>query len=264
MFPYFTLFNKTIYMYAFMAIVGGLIAGWFTCIQARKKNLNVDDVIVWMLMICIGIFCGGHIFYAITNYDKFYLLLHAGSIKQFVNGFTIVFGGSVFYGGLIGGFSVGMIHLAVRHSNITEHADIIAPAVPLFHGFARIGCFLGGCCYGIESPFGFTYTHSLVEAANNVNRFPVQLLESACNFALFAVLWMMLSKGKLKGMLFPMYILMYSVIRFSDEFLRGDAIRGFVGCLSTSQFVSIILFVISAGFIIFASIKKHNHVESEL
>lgn len=264
MFPYFTLFNRTIYMYAVMAIVGILIAGWFTCHQARKKNLNVDDVIVWLLMICIGIFCGGHILYAITNYDKFYLFLHVGSIKEFAEVFAVIFGGSVFYGGLIGGFAVGIIHLAVRRADIGKHADIIAPAVPLFHGFARIGCFLGGCCYGIESPFGFTYTDSIVEAANNVNRFPVQLLESVCNFALFAVLWMMLSRGKLKGLLFPMYIMTYSVIRFFDEFLRGDSIRGFVGCLSTSQFVSVILFIISTGFIVIAAVKKHNAKESEL
>ena len=32
-------------------------------------------------------------------------------------------------------------------------ADLV-PAVPLFHAFGRVGCFLAGCCYGIPRPGG--------------------------------------------------------------------------------------------------------------
>ena len=37
------------------------------------------------------------------------------------------------------------------------------------------------------------------------------------------------------------------MIRFFDEFLRGDEIRGFVGALSTSQFIS--LFIVAVGIL---------------
>ena len=38
-------------------------------------------------------------------------------------------------------------------------------------------------------------------------------------------------------------MLVYPVVRFSLEFLRGDEIRGFLFGLSTSQWISILLFV---------------------
>ena len=30
-----------------------------------------------------------------------------------------------------------------------DYFDMLAVGIPLFHAFARIGCFLGGCCFGI-------------------------------------------------------------------------------------------------------------------
>lgn len=91
---------------------------------------------------------------------------------------------------------------------------------------------------------------------NDVERFPVQLLEAALNLGLFFLLYYLLNKGKLKGGLFALYLGLYSVIRFLDEFLRGDAYRGFFLGLSTSQVISIILFLFSAFYFIFIYRRK--------
>ena len=71
----------------------------------------------------------------------------------------------------------------------------------------------------------------------------MQLLEAGLEFLLFAVILLLFFFFLLSGRLIYLYLLTYSVIRFFDEFLRGDKIRGFVGPLSTSQFISVILFV---------------------
>ena len=72
-----------------------------------------------------------------------------------------------------------------------------------------------------------------------VNHIPVPLIEAGCNIILMAIL-LILSKKKLKkGSLLAIYFIMYSVIRFIDEFFRGDLIRGHLFGLSTSQWISI-------------------------
>ena len=47
----------------------------------------------------------------------------------------------------------------------------------------------------------------------------------------------------MKDKLIYVYMLIYPVVRFILEFLRGDEIRGFLFGLSTSQWISILLFV---------------------
>lgn len=94
----------------------------------------------------------------------------------------------VFYGGLIGGIAAGLIAIKSMRLNSGIYADTMAPVIPLFHGFARIGCFFAGCCYGVQSDIGFTaHGNQFVAEVNDVCRFPVQLLEAACNFALLSV-----------------------------------------------------------------------------
>ena len=96
------------------------------------------------------------------------------------------------------------------------------------------------------------FTNSLVESANGVTRVPVQLYEAAFNLALFALLFILERKGALKGRLLALYLLTYPVGRFILEFWRGDEYRGYVFGLSTSQFISIILFAGAALYFIFA------------
>ena len=55
----------------------------------------------------------------------------------------------------------------------------------------------------------------------------------------------MFKKGKCKNKLVFVYMLLYSVVRFSVEFLRGDTIRGVYFGISTSQWISIVLFVLA-------------------
>ncbi|EDM86319.1 hypothetical protein RUMOBE_03121 [Blautia obeum ATCC 29174] len=53
---------------------------------------------------------------------------------------------------------------------------------------------------------------------------------------------------KRDGQVAACYLIFYSIGRFVLEFFRGDLIRGSVGMLSTSQFIS--LFILVAGILI--------------
>lgn len=256
MFPTFELFGRDISMYGVVSLIGIFVCAIYICRSAKKRGYDDNDFIVILLISAIGVLAGSHILYGITRIDLIVKLLsdfgkYVQSFGDFINCMATIFGGSVFYGGLLGGMAAGAIYCKKKKFNISEYSDIIAPGVPLFHFFGRIGCFFGGCCYGIESSFGYTvHGNELLSSVNDVQRFPVQLLEATLNLILFIVLARLLSKGALKGKLFSIYLLCYSVIRFFDEFLRGDTYRGFLFGLSTSQIISITLFVCSLVYLI--------------
>ncbi len=261
MFPYITVFGRVFTLYMIMSLIGIFVAGIFMCRLTKKRGLDDNDTIVLLLFSAIGVLLGGHILYGITNIKYIPYIFSAESFKEFVNAVTLVFGGSVFYGGLLGGLLAGAITIKLKKHEFAVFSDMAAVVIPLFHAFARVGCFLSGCCYGIESKFGFTvHNNTLVEGINGVSRFPVQLLEAILNVLLFLLLWYMynrsLTSNALKGKIMPIYLLLYSVIRFFDEFLRGDEIRGFLFGLSTSQLISIILFAVSVNILVISLIKQ--------
>ncbi|MEG1108635.1 MAG: prolipoprotein diacylglyceryl transferase [Oscillospiraceae bacterium] len=260
----FELFGKTISPYMLISLVGIFVAGVYALKMTKRLGRDDNDTLFLLLFSAIGVVFGGHLLFGLTNYKLigalFADLSVITSFKVFADYTISIFGGSVFYGGLLGGLAVGYFYLKKKNYDIPFFTDIAAPTIPLFHIFGRIGCFVGGCCYGVPSSLGFTYHHSLVEAANGVSRFPVQLLEAGFNLALFLVLHKLLFSKKLKGRLLYIYLLSYSAARFLLEFLRGDAYRGFLLGLSTSQIISIGVFVATA--ILLIKKTKSPHAEA--
>lgn len=263
MFAQFTFLGRQIGMYAVMAAIGAVLAGLVFCRAVRKRGLDDNDAIIFLLFVAGGVMLGGHILYGLTNVRYFPLLFEKVDFSTRASRFAAIFGGSVFYGGLFGGLIAGSLWIKVMRLDFKLYSDLMAPVAPLFHGVARIGCFLGGCCYGIESKFGFTARgNAIVPEVNDVSRFPVQLLESACNFilafALFRALKASADVPALKGKLFRIYLISYSCARFAIEFLRGDDMRGFIGVLSTSQFIGAFVFIISLASLVAPVFKKRG------
>lgn len=264
MMPYLHFFNIELPTYALLSLIGLLLAGFLCCVKCKKYNIDDNDMIVLLLISSIGIVIGGHILFGITNMEKiinfFHNLEKLDSFKLFIDCMLTIFGGQVFYGGLIGGLVTGYLFAKKKKWDTQKLSYIVTPFIPLFHFFGRIGCFLGGCCYGIESKIGFSYHKAIIEAANNVSRFPIQLVEAGCNLILFIVLYILQKKDKCKETLLFIYLNAYSVIRFFIEFFRGDEYRGFIGGLSTSQIISIGLFTFSLCMLLKAK-KKNNKKE---
>ncbi len=248
MFPKFEILGKTIGMYGLCAVIGLLICG-FTCYTlTKKRGTEPEDIILAVVFTGIGVLIGGHLLYGIVNLPHMISALQAAETVTFsylCKLLIVTFGGSVFYGGFLG--SLFAICLYGKHKkNTALYLDMFAIMTPLFHTFGRIGCFFAGCCYGIESKFGFTaHNNSFVPDVNDVSRFPVQLLEAVLNFSIFFLLSGFFKKEKLSGKLVFLYMLTYAPIRFSLEFLRGDAARGSLLWFSTSQWISLLLFPIA-------------------
>ena len=249
MIPAFSLLGKTLAIYPILALAGIFAAGIYACRAAKRAGQSEDDMIVLLLFSAIGVFLGMHLLYGLVSLSQWpQLLSQIHSLASFFQVMFAIWGGSVFYGGLLGGILAGALYLRVKGRSIALWSNLTAPAIALFHTFGRIGCFLGGCCYGIPSAWGVTYRHSPVVEANGISRFPVQLVEAAWNLILFLLLSRLLRQGK--GRLLPLYLALYAPARFLLEFLRGDSYRGIFFGLSTSQWISLLLFPTALFFLL--------------
>jgi formylglycine-generating enzyme required for sulfatase activity len=136
-------------------------------------------------------------------------------------------------------------------------ADHGAVALALGHAVGRIGCLLGGCCYGLpwrgldgHGLLAVTYADPLAPAAHpSLPRFPMPLCEAVLVLLLIGVLWRVHARSASRhhGRLALHYALGYAMLRFVLETVRGDAVRGVMldGMLSTSQLLSMLVLVIA-------------------
>ncbi len=262
MIPTIEIGNIEITAYSIMWLIGLFVTAHFILKDTKKTEIDENDMIVMLLVTSTGILAGSHLLYGATNYEiVIYLFENPENITSFsvlVEYIFIILGGAVFYGGLLGGLAAGYIYIRKTKMDLKTCLFLIVPYIPLFHGISRIGCFLSGCCFGIECQIGFIYEHAVLEIANHVTRFPVQLVESLFNFFLFFLLLHFRKKDSTKNLLLPIYLIIYASGRFVLEFFRGDELRGIFWGVSTSQIISILIILSTAIFFIRLQIRKTN------
>ena len=262
MIPVFNIFGKEISIYLIMGLVGVFAMLGFGLNAAEKAGLDRLQMLTLFCFSFIGIIAGSHLMYGLTQIRKIIALIQnfssVTSFKVFAECMVIIFGGSVFYGGLIGVLIIGLIFCKARKLDTGSYFDIGAMSIALFHTFGRIGCFLSGCCYGIEWKNGIVYHYSPVEACNGVPRFPLQLVEATLNLFLFFALYYCHKKGFFKKSLMKVYCLSYPTYRFILEYFRADEYRGFIGKLSTSQLISLAFIMVTLIVIFY---NKRNSIK---
>jgi phosphatidylglycerol:prolipoprotein diacylglycerol transferase len=84
---------------------------------------------------------------------------------------------------------------------------------------------------------------------------------SVGNFLIAGILLLLDLKLKRRGQIGACYLILYSAGRFAVEFLRFDH-RGSVGPFSTSQFISLFVFVVGVALLIWSSLKGKKKEEN--
>lgn len=226
----------TVYGYGLMIAIG-IMAAYFLG-EYRAKGCGLDKEMVFGLVIwaVVAGVIGGKVLFYLTQIPE--IIANPSILLDVKNGFVI-------YGALIGGIVGVVLYCRVKKLNFWSYFDLTMPSVALAQGFGRIGCFLAGCCYGMETdgPFAIVFQNSPY-APNGVPLLPTQLISSALDFLHFVVLVIFAKKYKKgEGQVAGLYFILYSIGRFILEYFRGDLIRGNVGTFSTSQFISIFMLV---------------------
>lgn len=248
----FKLGPVTIHTYGVLVALAFLAGITIASREAARKGIDKDLMVDLCLYLLGAAIIGSRLLEVAVDYR--YYMQHPLEIVM------IWKGGLVFYGGFILAVLTGVWFMNRYNMPLWTTADILAPCIALGQSIGRLGCFSAGCCYGkpTDLPWGVTFTDPGSLAELGVPLHPTQLYESAGTLVIFALLWLFRKKTKFSGQLFWMYVIMYSVLRFCLEFVRGDQVRGFVNIasftLSTSQAVSIMAFL--ASVVMMARLKK--------
>ncbi|WP_432813494.1 prolipoprotein diacylglyceryl transferase family protein [Pantanalinema sp. GBBB05] len=136
--------------------------------------------------------------------------------------------------------------------------DLAALDLALGVAFIRVGCFLGGCCYGRPAVWGVKYQEEQLVPVRGCRTYtpgplplepviPMQLFESVFNLVLFVALlvWGLLAPEQSDGKVLPVYFLAYGCWRFISDFWREASARPRRAGFSEAQWVSAIVVIVS-------------------
>ena len=231
--------------YVVMLVVGSLLAAVVVVEEARRHGYQRRDTLLVLMVGYAGGLLGAALVPALQGVAA---LVRTGHFR--------VPTGMAAYGGLIAGTLAGVLTLRRLRQPVRPFLDAVAPAVGVAYFFARIGCFLAGCDYGVPGaaawavrfpPGSYAFRdhalHGLIAptASASLPVHPTQLYMAFTGLLLFLILRLVPSRGD--GRRFVLLTLSYAALRSTIELWRGDANRGSVGPFSTSQLLALLTVV---------------------
>lgn len=242
MIPFISL--GTIQIPTFFLVISVSLCCLLVILSYRVDSFSKDRKLAFdlSLLLMLSSFIGGrllHVFYEEWDYYKTDLKL----ILYFWQG------GFVFFGGLVLCLITGFLFCRYKKISFFEWADFFTPLLSLSHALGRIGCFLSGCCFGVQCELPWSYA----------GKHPTALYLSIGEFIIFLFLLRIeklnIKNNSLKftGAFFSLWLLLHSLLRFIIEYFRND-FRGLfinlplVGTLSISQMLSLVIIVVVLGY----------------
>lgn len=245
--------SLTIRWYGVMAALGFMSGYWVIHRHRKLAGMSSDQVSNLIFLSMIFGIVGARIFYVVQFWSQF-----KGHPLEIIR---IDHGGLVFYGGFLLVISAVIVFCRKQKLDVWRVMDVVALGLPLGHAFGRVGCFLNGCCYGkpTECLLGVKFPAGTPPAEHYPGLYlhPVQLYEVVANLMLFAVLLLMIKRVK-RGQIAALYFIGYGMIRFVDEFFRGDHTNLIFGIFTTAQFIG--LFLVPCGLIMFYLFGRQKQI----
>lgn len=227
--------------YGTMIVVGFVLAIWCSMRVAPRYGIEPDTILDFVLLTALSGILGSRLVYVALDWGSF--------AAEPLRAFYFWEGGLSFHGGVIGG-GVAVAFLAKRKGlPFLRLADVLAPAVALAYAVGRIGCFLGGCCYGVPTdlPWACSFQEPFNPAVHTPPSHPTQLYASLANLLIAALLARMQKTPHRTGTVFWAYVALYGVYRFVVEFWRIGATSTVLALgLSDAQWVSIAMVIVGA------------------
>lgn len=232
-------------LYGLLMAVGFVVAFLIATVLFRKSGEFKKDIALDLLLIIFPLsIIGARIYYCIFSETSF----------TFLEFLQIWNGGLAIYGGIIGGFLGVLIYSLVKKINLLKLTDVIAVGLIIAQAIGRIGCYFGGCCYGIEVTNPNLMWFPFSTLIDSVWHYSTFFYESIWNFLGFILLFIVYNKTKQNGLCTGIYLAFYGLGRFMIEALRGDSL--YIGGLKVSQLLSAILFIVGITIIILSFVYK--------
>ena len=207
----FDLFGINIKFYGVIMALSMLVGVIVACKNSKHRNLVPDNIFTLAFLVLPFAIIGARLFY----------VLGANHPYTFIEILKIWEGGMSIYGGVIGGAIGIAIFCAVCKKNFFAVGDIACVSLILGQAIGRWGNFFNQEVYGnVVTNSGLQWFPFAVLLNDGTWHYALFFYESIINFAIFAVLLILLKKSNKKGVVTGVYLLSYGLIRFLLEPLR--------------------------------------------
>jgi len=218
--------NLALAWHGIFSLVGVVTAVYLVARWGPMKGISSDDMYSIAVWCVLGGFIGARLVHVIDHWD-FYSDNPARIIAIWSGGIGV-------WGGILGGFFGGITCVAVQ--KVPKHywgilMDITAPALLLAQTIGRLGDIANGehCAKAASHFLSFSWSHPQSLAQNCASGFgtgtePVIFYEILGNIIIIAILWALKDRLKPAGMLWCVYLSLYSIARFGITFAREDRI----------------------------------------
>jgi len=236
--------------YGLSYLVSFVLGFWLVKKNLARQGVKMSEehYFDYIFYIVLGVMIGGRLgyvfFYRFSEY-----LMHPLSV------FYVWEGGMSFHGGMLGVICSVLLYCKRKKYNFYTLADPTMPLVAIGVGLVRVANFINGELYG--SPTTLPWAVIFIrDDPYRLPRHPSQLYEALLEgFLMAGLLQFLLSRNKIKGMLFWLFIFIYGVVRYCIEFIRlPDDIPLYdngplLGHFSMGQLLSLGMVVVASVFI---------------
>jgi len=239
----FEIGNVSVSAFSFMLSLAFIICTLLAISICKKQIISIYNIYGLMISIQISGLLGSRLLFVMNNYSQF-----ESNLSKI---FSPSPGGFAFTGGLFLSVLTASIYIKLAKLPFWKISDCAVYPIAVGIFLTKIGCFLGGCCYGKEtsSVLGVQFPADSLAAQkfgfpHSVH--PTQLYEAFSSLIILALTILFVRKyRKFEGQLFLSFMILYLTARTLNESLRGDVAHNFILKLSQTQFLSIIFVFIA-------------------
>ncbi|MBI2483877.1 prolipoprotein diacylglyceryl transferase [Candidatus Uhrbacteria bacterium] len=238
----------TLSLYGFLIMLGACAAYMATAFILREHRKNKLSFSISLESVLLSLVISGAL-----GGRALFVLYHLPYFIEYPLEIPAIWhGGWVWHGALFGGGAALYIHARMNRISFLRLADVIAPGLALGQAIGRWGNYFNQEAYGFATtlPWGIYIEPDNRLAGHEQFEYfhPAFLYESLWDIALFTLLFTLAFRTRrvliAPGIIFSLYLILYSVGRFGIELLRIDVVPVFAG-LRSPQWISLIL--IAAG-----------------
>jgi phosphatidylglycerol:prolipoprotein diacylglycerol transferase len=237
MFPFIRLGERVVLDSWEVMVSLGILAGGLVAFLALRGETGRARACMLAASMAVGAVLGAHLSY---------WLLHPGMVRWGPERLFIFWrdGHSLIGAPIFCALLLLLISRIVPSVPFWTTADAFSLGAPLGLFFARIGCYMKGCCWGTPIEPGHPFCGVSVRLIRNtlVSLHPVQLYSAAASLAVFCILLAFRRRQRTPGALTALLVLLFAPARFFLEFFRGDT-KGasFPGPLTLHQGICVLL-----------------------
>lgn len=232
------------------AIFLAVVAAYFFARQDGRWHSHIFD---------LGIYCGFAGIIGARLWDVFFF--DWGYYQNHLLEIPFVWqGGMAIQGGVIAGALAGYWYTKKHNIDSWAFADIVAaPAIIIGQAIGRMANVMNGDAFGHPTGGDFGILYQAGTLARRVYGdqplWPAEIWESQLDIVILVLLLGMRTLNHAKGQVFALYVMLYSLLRFGLEFLRGDYVDLTLG-LKSAQISSLLFFAIALGCFLWTGYKE--------